>query len=437
MLKHKRLFIFSLLSLLLVSAPVANATTPQFRSENDIIYYDPTPPACSTNSSTGSGVGVSGTAKENLRAILVYFTGKGLTLAAAAGIAANIKTESASTFNPAIIQGVTFAPPAQKNPDGSIIFDTVFKPVDGQGFGLSQWTYGGTTSSRQGGLYMLAKSRNVDIIDLNLQLDYIWKELTTSYRVSTLDRIKDMTDPRETTKIYMVNYEAPRDKSIAAQNGRADIGEAIYNEYKSQIPDGTGTTVDTTTVENPDGSTCEAIDDSSGGVGVSSDGFTFPLKTTQAVIKAGVDGSIWCYASTASCHHDYNAADIHAKTGTVIIAAKSGEVVNKTTDNCYNHTTGCNVTIMGDDGALYYYTHMNKNAIVNVGQKVQSAKQLGWVGDNTTAAGTAAHLHIDMLPGDQYKFRPECSGPACSGYPFINVQALLVPAYQKLPAGGA
>jgi murein DD-endopeptidase MepM/ murein hydrolase activator NlpD len=402
-----------------------------FNSGNkiDFIGDDPTCDVGAGTITSGSDVEGSSDAEKNVQPILEYFTAKGMTLAGASGIVGNMKTESG--YEPAIIQGGAMAPAAQKNrDDGTIIFSTVYMPVNEVGFGLSQWTYGGTTSSRQGGLYKLAQTQKKDIIDLGLQLDYVWIELTTSYKTSTLDRIKNMTDPREATKIYMVNYEGPKDQSEAAQNKRADDGEAIYNKYKSIISDGASTDSAPVTDEGDFNLTCGSDDQSVGGVGVA-DGFTFPLKTTKADIQKGADGSVWCSTKTTNCHHDYNAADIFAETGTPIIAAAPGKVVGKTTDSCDFY--GCNVSIIGDDGILYYYTHMSKQATVNIGQKIQAGQEIGSVGTNATAMDTPRHLHFDMLPGDKYPYRPGCSSAACTAYPFINVQAYLVPAFQQLP----
>jgi len=173
--------------------------------------------------------------------------------------------------------------------------------------------------------------------------------------------------------------------------------------------------------------------DCGGGIGIAN-GFTFPLKTTQERIKRGVDGSKWCHTNPENCHHDYNAADIFAETGTPIVAAKGGRVVSKTTDDCTNHSTGCNISIMGEDDVLYYYTHMSRNATPSEGSSVSAGEQLGSVGTNTTAVGTTRHLHFDMLPGKEYETRPSCSSEACTSYPFINVQPYLLPAFSKLPA---
>lgn len=435
-MNKKRLLSWLMISILLAFQGVStvNAYDLQYFQSNDILFSGPdttcggNKPITSTNTTPIN----DSSAKERLKTILTYFTStKGLNLAVAAGIAANIQTETGSTFNPAIIQGMTYADPAKVDSSGNIQTETIFKPVDRQGFGLSQWTYGGTSKDRQGGLYQSALSQKKDIIDMTLQLDYIWKELTTSYKTSTFDRIQNMTDPGEVAKIYMVNYEGPADQSASAQNGRAKNGSQIYNDHKGIIADGSGASITIEeSVSTETGDPCASQDNSAGGVGVA-DGFTFPLKTTQADIKKGADGSVWCTDNQSNCHHHYNAADIFAETGTPIIAANAGIVVSKTNDSCDYY--GCNVTVMGDDDILYYYTHMSKQASVNKGQKVQAGEEIGSVGTNATAMNTPRHLHFDMLPGSKYKYRPGCSSGSCMSYPFINVQPYLTAAYKQLP----
>lgn len=164
-----------------------------------------------------------------------------------------------------------------------------------------------------------------------------------------------------------------------------------------------------------------------GGVGVSPDGFAFPLKTTQAtIIKDG-----WCYKSQKNCHHDYNAADIFAPTGTPVLAARGGTVVSAKDHD--NSTVGSRIVIKGDDGNIYYYAHMGDGTlIVQANQQVTAGQQLGQVGVNADAMGTKRHLHFDILPGSVGK-RPSCSGSACSSYPFINPQPALVQSFGVLP----
>lgn len=198
---------------------------------------------------TAPSSGGSGTDK-NLETILRYLTGKGLSLAAAAGIAGNIKVESASTFNPAIIQGGGFATAS-------------YTPVDGVGFGLAQWTF----SSRQGPLVAMAKAEHKSIIDLDLQMDYMWHEMTDmTLMLKRLNAIKstskygsasapmaaaiifhgrtDLIMSTATKEITDVNppygFEASAENGPGVVNHRGKPAESIYKTYKGKIQDGTG-----------------------------------------------------------------------------------------------------------------------------------------------------------------------------------------------------
>lgn len=169
-----------------------------------------------------------------------------------------------------------------------------------------------------------------------------------------------------------------------------------------------------------------------GGVSVSPDGFAFPLKTTKDTLMNNTGtSSRWCYNKQTNCHHDYNAADIFAPTGTPVVAARSGTVISaKDRDSS---SVGSRVVIKGEDGNIYYYAHMGDGTVkVTKGQTVQAGQEIGNVGTDADAVGTHHHLHFDMLP-PPYTSRMACSGASCSKYPFINVQPVLSQAFQGLP----
>lgn len=219
-----------------------------FYNSNDIIYYDPN--ACSSSSSSSSsGGGAAETAEQNLEAILKYFTAKGLSLAAAAGIAGNLVMESG--LNPAKIEG------------GAIASDD-FIPVDGQGFGLAQWTF----TDRQQPLIDLAKTQGKKITDMTLQLDYIWLESTTG-KIEMLERLNGIksetsigsasapmaaaiifhgrtpnTIGSSVQEIVDVNppygFEGSGDSASKIVENRGKSAEEYYGRYKGKISDGTG-----------------------------------------------------------------------------------------------------------------------------------------------------------------------------------------------------
>ena len=219
-----------------------------FYSANDILYYDDRATAClssPTISSSGTGTS-SADQNKNAEAILRYLTEKGLTLAQATGFVGNMKQESG--LNPAIIQGGATA-------------GSNYTPKNGVGFGLVQWTF----SSRQQPLVKLASQTNRPIIDMNLQMDYVWQEVNGSYK-STIQALtanssitptqaaiivhgktpKTSSDPRFASAPSL-GYEASNDSASGVVDVRGGNAEYFYKMFKGKIPDGTGVSGSTTT----------------------------------------------------------------------------------------------------------------------------------------------------------------------------------------------
>ena len=224
-----------------------------FYSANDILFYTPDDTACSeTSTNTGTITG-----SENLETILKFLTGKGLSLAAAAGIAGNLFQESG--YYPAKIQ------------NSSTFATDSYAPVNGVGFGIAQWTF----TSRQLPLTDMAKTQGKSIIDINLQLDFMWAELTSSYKpvLEYLSAIKSNTpinstsapmaaaiifhgrtdkianDPTQEIKDLTASsigfhsgYEGSADSTATLINNRGKTAESVFNTYNGKIADGTGVT---------------------------------------------------------------------------------------------------------------------------------------------------------------------------------------------------
>lgn len=171
-------------------------------------------------------------------------------------------------------------------------------------------------------------------------------------------------------------------------------------------------------------------------------GFVFPVNTTQEVIKKGNDYNgthyVWCYTILESCHHDYNAADIHAPTGTPVVAVRSGKVAQSFDQRPSER--GSYVSYQSEaDGRLYYTSHMKLGSIkVKVGDMVTAGQQIGEIGTPEDAQNTGPHIHFDALPLAQYKEKTLCQNQECQKYPFINIQPDLVAAFNALgqPIGG-
>jgi hypothetical protein len=174
--------------------------------------------------------------------------------------------------------------------------------------------------------------------------------------------------------------------------------------------------------------------DCGAGLGMTTDGFVFPVKTTKQVItggSAGPDGRlVWCYDSERNCHHDYNAADIHAPTDTPVVSSLNGTVVAGSL-----HSGPARLRIMSDpdkDGNVswLYYTHLKAGSItVSEGERVTAGQVIGLIGTAGDAEGTAPHVHFDISPVQNGFSRP---GPDATRF-LIDPQPVLVNAFNNLP----
>lgn len=96
---------------------------------------------------------------------------------------------------------------------------------DSAGYGLAQWTYW----SRKQNLLDFAKAKKTSIGDLEIQLDFLWKEIQGYTTV--FNTLKNATSVREASDVVLLEYERPADQSEAVQIRRADYGETYYKKY--------------------------------------------------------------------------------------------------------------------------------------------------------------------------------------------------------------
>lgn len=100
---------------------------------------------------------------------------------------------------------------------------------DAAGFGLAQWTYW----SRKKALYKYAKSKGKSIGDLEMQLEFLCKELSESYKF-VWNTLKAATSVLEASNAVLLKYECPADQSVSMQNKRASYGQNYYNKYSEK-----------------------------------------------------------------------------------------------------------------------------------------------------------------------------------------------------------
>lgn len=121
---------------------------------------------------------------DNAQKIWNYLRAKGLSPIQVAGIMGNLERESG--YNPGS---------EEKTPNLN------------KGYGIVQWTAGRRTK-----LENYAKAQGKPANDLGMQLDFMWLELTTGYKNSTLTPLQGTSSLEEAVHIVLYNYEIPADK---------------------------------------------------------------------------------------------------------------------------------------------------------------------------------------------------------------------------------
>jgi len=176
-------------------------------------------------------------AASNEEKIWNYFKKQGFTDASVAGIMGNLEAESG--FRPNNLEnaaekksGYTDAEFTKAVDNGSISRAEFKKSTKfgvysngSYGYGLAQWTY----PSRKVGLYDFAKSKGVSIANLQMQLDYIMKEIKSSYK-SLLSYLAKETDVADACLKFHNVYEGSAD-TASRLTGRINKAKAIYNKY--------------------------------------------------------------------------------------------------------------------------------------------------------------------------------------------------------------
>lgn len=151
----------------------------------------------------------------------------GMTKAGAAGLIGNLEAESA--LNPENLQnsyekslGYTDESYTKAVDNGT--YSNFVK--DCAGYGLAQWTYW----ARKQALLSYAKACKKSIGDLDMQLNFLLKELSESYS-AVLKVLKTTDNVTTTSDCVMCQYERPADTSTTARSKRAALGLKYYNMF--------------------------------------------------------------------------------------------------------------------------------------------------------------------------------------------------------------
>lgn len=176
----------------------------------------------------------------NAKLIWDYFMDKLGNEYGVAGLIGNLEAESG--LYPDRVQGdVPYSSYSQeytaKVDSGEITEDDfVHNGPGGGGYGLAQWTY----STRKQGLYDLYKSGGYSSIgSLQLAMDYLWQELSTSYK-GVVSVLKSATSVREASDKVLHDFEKPANQSESNEEKRASMGQAWYDKYSGSLPNSGG-----------------------------------------------------------------------------------------------------------------------------------------------------------------------------------------------------
>ncbi len=171
----------------------------------------------------------------NSEKIWNYFKEKGLNDYGCAGLLGNLDCESG--LNPKNLENAYEKKLGYSDEEYCTVVDngtyTNFVK-DSAGWGICQWTW----HTRKQNLLNYAKSKNKSIGDLEMQLDFLYKELSENYK-SVLTTLKTAKSVKEASNAVLLKFECPYDQSVSMQNKRASYGQKYYDKYaKSKNKDG-------------------------------------------------------------------------------------------------------------------------------------------------------------------------------------------------------
>jgi len=358
---------------------------------NNTPFYDPT--AIQTGCFEGDFSG-----RDSAQIIFNYLVSKGFSLEQSAGFVGNFYVETVGTFDPTI-----------ENFSGS------------GARGIAQWLGG-----RQERLIEFGDAQGKDPWILATQLEFVWFELTGEPVVPGVDG----------------GYEGPAYEAILATTTVAEAAETIDRRYERSE----GTTIPERIAQaelayaefaGEAAKPGETTALNCGGIGISLDGFVFPIKTTQSAVG-------WCSNSFSNCHGaawagTYYAYDIFEKRGggAEVVAVRDGIIRGFNPDyRCVDPQLS--MWIEGTDGIWYFYQHLDATVlVVGEGESVTAGQTLGVIGPNAyvggTCSNTSPHVHFAASHVRTSMYRG-CSQADCPNMDqLIDIASVLKAAYDALP----
>lgn len=100
---------------------------------------------------------------------------------------------------------------------------------DSAGYGIAQWTFW----SRKQALFSFVKSREKSIGDLNMQLDFLMKELREGY-IGVLNTLCNATSVLEASNEVLFRFERPANQDESVQAKRCAFGQRYYDLFANR-----------------------------------------------------------------------------------------------------------------------------------------------------------------------------------------------------------
>jgi len=97
---------------------------------------------------------------------------------------------------------------------------------DSSGYGLAQWTYW----TRKKSLLEFSQSRGSSIGDLEMQLEFLWMELSGSFS-GVLNVLKTAESVLEASNAVLFNFERPANQGVSVQQKRAEYGQVYFDKF--------------------------------------------------------------------------------------------------------------------------------------------------------------------------------------------------------------
>lgn len=342
----------------------ASAATPMTPEEQNIIDGDRawhTLEKPSQTCSTQTGDIPTGNAAQNAQSIFTYFVQvRGLKPWMAAGFLGNMQSESG--LNPRALEPGT----------------TGDAPISGRGYGLVQWTY----PDRQDPLIERGNAPGKHVYDMDVQLDYVWWEITEGQFKHVLDQLVKTTDVVAATRLIEDRYEI---HAGGPQPARVRQARAWLDKLGSSTDPASMGTVN---------NTCGAE-----GSGTIVGDMSLPVDQ-----KWYDQHPIWFTKD----HHDYPSADIPVPKGTKVYAVAGGKITKApikdiNCSGCASGSYGRGVEIDSGNGITMIYAHGSDGGDIPGAAKGDTVKAGQMIMHSaSTGNSTGPHLHYEIqVNGDR------------------------------------